>query len=110
MLARGDVSFASAAPASKPPSRTRRKISTIPPPATWRGAGVGGVGPGAGLHLGPVLLDAAAALLPVLELLALRERARGGLRAAVGRPRLPAGAEDGLAPRRKARHVGLDDP
>jgi hypothetical protein len=34
MLARGEASFASAAPASTIPSATRKKISTIPPPAS----------------------------------------------------------------------------
>jgi hypothetical protein len=34
MLARGEASFASAAPASTTPSATRRMISNIPPPAT----------------------------------------------------------------------------
>ena len=36
MLARGEASFASAAPASTMPSPTRKIVSTIPPAATYQ--------------------------------------------------------------------------
>ena len=39
MLARGEASLASAAPASTTPSPTRKMISTIPPAATYHQAG-----------------------------------------------------------------------
>src|SRR5262249_2670677 len=67
MLARGEASFASAAPASTIPSATRKKVSTVPPFATYHQAGAATVSSGRCGSARPGLLLASPPLLLAVD-------------------------------------------
>src|SRR5512133_1546217 len=106
MLARGEASFASAAPASTMPSPTRKMISTIPPCANLPGR------TGAFRSGVPRLLQAAPPFLAVVEALALLvPRAAVACPRSQGRARCAgpaAAAEDRGGRDTEAREVGGD--